>query len=93
MNVINLEVELLGGGDYGVSITNLLGNFSLQQLESDKFKDFISHCLYHVVDYGDDDIIFDVDVDYGYVFMTLEKWLQDGKVHYGNVKTYYQPMI
>ena len=92
MNVINLEVELLGSGKWEVSITNLLGNFSLQQLESDKFKEFISHCLHHVVDYGDY-INFEEDLDDGYVFMTLEKWIQDGEVRYGNVKTYYQPLI
>lgn len=92
MNVMNLEIELLGGGLYKTNITNVLGGFSLEQLESGKFKCFINHCLRFVVDYGDC-VIFEEDIDDGYVFLTLEKWIQDGEVKYGNVKSYYQPMI
>lgn len=93
MNVINLEVEFIGGGLYKTTITNVLGGFSLEELTGDRFKPFLHFHLVDVVDYGDDELLFEEDLDEGYVFLTLEKFIADNEVCYNVVKSYYQPMI
>lgn len=94
MNVINLEVDLIGGsGLYKTTITNVLGGFSLEELTGDRFKSSLHLYLTEVVDYGDDELIFEEDLDEGYVFLTLEKFIVDEKVCYNVVKSYYQPLI
>lgn len=93
MNVINLEVEFIGGGLYKTIITNVLGGFSLDELAGDKFRNYLHTHLIKVVDYGDDELIFEEDFDEGYVVLTLEKFIVDDKVCYNVVKSYYQPLI
>lgn len=93
MNVINLEVEFIGGGLYKTTITNVLGGFSLEELSGDRFKSHLHLYLTEAEDYGDDELIFEEDLDEGYVFLTLEKFIVDEKVCYNVVKSYYQPLI
>jgi hypothetical protein len=93
MNIINLEVEFIGGGLYKTTITNVLGGFSLEELAGESFQSFLHFHLVDVVDYGDDELIFEEDLDEGYVFLTIEKFIADDEFYYNVVKSYYQPLI